>query len=147
MFYFTLLIATTVWPSCRSGGPLTTTASPAVEASDDFGVGAARAAQRDGAALDAIVFHQENDFLAAVVAHGVSAEYELGRWSALPSAFFSGSCAEEGDLDAHVGQDARIELEERNAHFHGGLLAIGGGNDGAHAGWEFPSRDRHRESP
>ena len=43
---------------------------PYDEAGDDFGVRAVIAAHRDGAALDAVVFHQEDDFLAVVVAQG-----------------------------------------------------------------------------
>src|SRR6202035_4769732 len=46
--------------------------------------------------------------------------------------------AEEGHLDAHVGQDARIQLQKRDADLHRSLLTVGGRNDGADFAGDFP---------
>src|ERR1700676_4182215 len=52
--------------------------------------------------------------------------------------FFLRLGAEESDFDAHVGEDARVEFEEGDAHFDGGFLAVGGRDDGAHAARNLP---------
>src|SRR5581483_2237892 len=44
----------------------------------------------------------------------------------------------EGDLHAHLGQDARVQLVEADADLDGGFLAIGGGDDGDDFARDFP---------
>ena len=46
----------------------------------------------------------------------------------------------EGDLHAHLRQDARVEFFESDAHLDRGLLAVGGGDDGDDLAGDFPIR-------
>ena len=54
---------------------------------------------------------------------------------------------EEAHLDAHVGQDARVERVEGDAHPHRRLLAVGRRHDGDRRAPGCASRDRRRASP
>src|SRR5229473_5063266 len=103
---------------------------------DHFGVRAAGTAQSNGAALGLIVLDEKDDLLAIVVTHSSLRNDNCG--GGCCGGFFLGLGAEEGHLDAHVGKDARVQLEKGDAHFDGGFLAVGGRDDGAHAAGNLP---------
>src|SRR5579864_8530150 len=105
------------------------------DSGDYFSVGAASTAQSDGASLGFVIFDEEDDFLAVFFMYRALWNDDGG---ARGRGFFHGLVAEKGDLDAHVGKDARVELEEGDAHLDGGFLAIGGRDDGAHAAGDLP---------
>src|SRR5712692_9694911 len=103
---------------------------------DHFGVRAVGTAQSNGAALGLIVLDEKDDLLAIIVTHSALRNDNCG--GGCCGGFFLGLGATEGHLDAHVGKDARVQLEKGDAHFDGGFLAVGGRDDGAHAAGNLP---------
>ena len=114
----------------------------AVEPGGDFEAVAVGAAGLHGAALDRVLPHDE---------HVAGCRSRCGRRS---SARASPACAagavgvvrlaQERHLHAHVGQDARIELLEADAHQHRGLLPIGRRHGRDDLAPESASRDTRR---
>src|SRR5277367_4854530 len=86
------------------------------EAGGDFGVRTTSAAQSDCAALEAIIFHEKYDLFSAVVVDGALRD-ERQRHGGLRARFFLALVTKEGDLDAHVGKNSRVELVKRDADF------------------------------
>src|SRR5690348_17059729 len=104
------------------------------EAREDLLVVAPRAAHSDRTSFDMPVLIQVNDLAATFVTHrGLRNErLHLAGVRAL------GLYAQERDLHAHVGQNARVELVEGDPHFHRGLLPVRGRNHGADLGRNLP---------
>jgi hypothetical protein len=120
----------------------------AFQSGDDLDAVAVRAADLDGAALDALTIDEKHESRAAVgLDRGLRHErhrlrHRRGGGVGLP---------QERHLDTHVGQEARVELLETDAHEDRRLLAIRGRHHRDHVGRDLPvgigiEHRRHRLS-
>src|SRR2546427_398474 len=98
-------------------------------------MGSAVEAQVDGTAFDFSIADQENERAIRVGAHRALGDE---RHRLRPLVFALVLCCrllilQKSDFHAHVRQNKVVffQIDDGNAHFDGGLLAVGGGNDGA----------------
>ena len=129
-----------------SRAPSMTTRSPAVQPGQHFDLVAVVRSGPHRAALDAVVPHHEHDRsprpTVRTAAFGTS---NRGRAACRPAP--RGASLKERHLDAHVGQDARVELVEADPHPHRRLLPVGRRDGRDDVRRESASPDRRRAPP
>src|SRR5690606_24973777 len=92
-----------------------------IDSRNDLDLIVAPPCRSHGHALDRLIAHSPHIARAAVFEHGAR-RYAYARTSARGR--FGGPVFEKRHLDAHLRQDARIELVECDAHAHGRLLPV-----------------------
>ncbi len=121
-------------PAARSAGPSMTTRSPAARPAITVAGSEASAPRPHGATLEQAVRRRPPGRSRCRRCHGSPPAAPGSCAVALPRPARRRSVgrrvAQEGDLDAHVGEDPRIERVEADPHLHGRLLAIGRRDDG-----------------
>src|SRR4051812_32651562 len=100
----------------------------------DFLIAAARRAYRHCPTLHLLIFDYEDHRLAALLLNSGYGNYHTRYGGLLPLWFV----AQEADLHAHIGQDARIQLVKADADLHRRFLAVGSRGYGAHVRRNLP---------
>src|SRR5262249_55784054 len=127
------LFTRTDWPSRSCLAPVVTTCSPSRRPAASPWLVPARLAEPHSPPLHLAVAVHEHGRRAALLDQRRARDQDapcLGRRAPL--------LAEERDLDAHVGQDTRIQALERRPHLDRRLLPVGGRDHGAHLGGNLP---------